>query len=368
MRILHLTVCKHLSQGQRNQLCYEQHVAGQLQPHEWTILAYALDDPQSPFEKKIPLLFKAHFMRKLYAWLILLQEHRKYDVVLMRHMTYDPFLLIFGWLVPNRVTVHHSKEIEELLVSKGYLVGKAASFLEKISGWANARQVKGLLGVTGEIARYEARTHKAPCPTGIYPNGIDLGQVDLLDDHRSSQEMHIAFVSGKFAPWHGLDRLLQAFDQESPDLPLTVHLIGRLSQAQKDAAQKLDTANVTIICHGYMALRDYRDILSICDVGLDSLALDRKGLSEAAALKVREYLAQGLPVYSAFHDTAISQGLPYFRKGSVRLRNIIGFAREMKRVSRAEIRESSARYIQKSTMMHAVCDWLEREVLASKDT
>jgi hypothetical protein len=41
------------------------------------------------------------------------------------------------------------------------------------------------------------------------------------------------------------------------------------------------------------------------DVGISTLALHRKNMNEACPMKVRQYLAQGLPVLAASYDTDI---------------------------------------------------------------
>ena len=112
-----------------------------------------------------------------------------------------------------------------------------------------------------------------------------------------------------------------------------------------------------------MAYDDYRRKLACCDIGIDALSLDLKGLSEATTLKVREYLALGLPVYSGFNDSALPQDFPYFRKGPVEMDSIISYARMMKSEPRYRVREASAMFIQKYDKMLELVDWLQSEVL-----
>lgn len=73
----------------------------------------------------------------------------------MRHMTFDPFALIFAPLIPNRVSIHHAKEIEELRLIRQGWKGRLASVVEKFCGKFSVCKAKMILGVTNEIAEYE---------------------------------------------------------------------------------------------------------------------------------------------------------------------------------------------------------------------
>ena len=55
----------------------------------------------------------------------------------------------------------------------------------------------------------------------------------------------------------------------------------------------------------------YEAILASSDVALGTLALHRKGMSEAAPLKVREYLLRGIPVVIGYDDPDLADR-PWF--------------------------------------------------------
>jgi len=48
-----------------------------------------------------------------------------------------------------------------------------------------------------------------------------------------------------------------------------------------------------------------------CSVGLSCFAFERKGLTQGSTLKVREYLACGLPAALGHHDPAFPEAFPY---------------------------------------------------------
>jgi hypothetical protein len=51
--------------------------------------------------------------------------------------------------------------------------------------------------------------------------------------------------------------------------------------------------------------------MAAADVAIGPLALHRKGLTEASALKVAEYLAYGIPVILANAEAAFPDGAPF---------------------------------------------------------
>ena len=363
MKILHVTSVRELSQGQRKQLDYECGASSHLEGADWTCVALHSGKPLLSFERQIPVAFRKLFLKNLFTWLFLIRESRKYDYILCRHMAFDPFVFVFGWFVPNRVTIHHAKETQELKLVRKDWRGKAASLLERVCGWGSSRQVCGILGVTSEIARYEYDLYKARCPIGVYPNGIEIDGVDILSDQRV-EDVNIAFLCGVFSPWQGLDRLVTAFRASrggDGGRSVTVHLIGAIDRPMTRLVDAWNREHQCFFMYGSMNQAEYRSILAKCDFGLDSLAIDRKQLSEGASLKVREYLAFGLPVFSVHGDAGIPRGHLYYRQGRLDIEEMIDFALSMKTVSRQEVRRASAKYISKKRVMEGVCVWL-REI------
>jgi len=358
MKIVHLSIGRDLSGGIAKQLYFESLGAEGLEGAIWHTISVHDGKLVYPFERKTPLPFRALFLRNLYGWILALRLSRNYDIVIMRHITFDPFVFFFAPLIRNRVTVHHAKEIQELLLIREGWKGKAASILERVSGGVSARRVKMILGVTQEIADYERRVHKSNRPIGLYPNGIDANAVPELPDSRGKNEIHAAFVCSVFSPWHGLDKLINAADSTidgENELPLTIHLIGQLTNEQIARLGETPGRRRIFRRHGVMVDAEYREILARCDFGITSLALERKDLTEASTLKVREMLAMGLPVYSGHHDPALHPDMPFVKiTDCVNLKEMVDFAISVKKLSRADTRELALPYIEKKEAMRRV--------------
>ena len=75
--------------------------------------------------------------------------------------------------------------------------------------------------------------------------------------------------------------------------------------------------------------------------------MHRAKVREGSTLKVREMLGMGLPVYSGHIDTALPKNFPFYLKGTIKIEEILKFARDAAPFSRNEIRNKSLPYIDK---------------------
>lgn len=363
LRIIHLTVLRNLSFGQEKQLLWEIEAAKNLDTAHWDTLVFHDGLSSAPFIKRVPLLFRFIFLRNLYAWLVVLKLSRYYDFILMRHITFDPFSFIFAPLIKNRISIHHAKDVEALRIIRKGWKGWAASVFELYSGRYTVRHARAILGVTYEIAQYQIKQSMMQKSVGIYPNGININQVNILGDVRIDNEIHICFICGKFTEWQGLDKLIKAVDACKVDdltVPVYIHLIGQLSDLQFTTLQAAELRRKIFRSYGLLSEAEYRPILEQCDFGFDSLAIEREGLREACSLKVREMLALGLAVYSNHDDAALDRSAPFIKvTGQVDIIEMISFGLSCKNISRTLVRNNSQKLIDKLSMMKMVVDFIE---------
>jgi glycosyltransferase involved in cell wall biosynthesis len=362
LRIVHLTVCRDLPSSIRKQIKWEHSASRRLKDVEWFSLVVHGGIAVEPFEKRIPPLFRPMFLRNLYGWLIAQRLSRTHDLLLLRHMPFDPFALIFAPLIRNRVSVHHSREWLELPLIRSGIVGRLAGSLEMLTGFVSVRCARGVMGVTNEIAHFQVNCRSPGKPAGLYANGIDLSDVQEALDLRDASFVKIVFMSNTFSEWHGLDRLVDAV-RDIPVIPtlLSIEIIGNLSEPLKKQISALGSRAKIFRIHGFLDTEAYQNLLAAADVGLGSLAMDRQNLYEGSTLKVREMLAMGLPVYSGHVDTSLPPEFPFYHKASVvDIEALVGFARAMKSYSRSEIRAAAAPFIDKASTMQVAVDWLNK--------
>lgn len=157
-------------------------------------------------------------------------------------------------------------------------------------------EVAGFVFVTRELAQnpYYA---SLPAKKKVIANGIDLESLPVLPPARNQAPV-LAFL-GQPAPWHGVDKILKLAALR-PDW--TFHLMGLNPEPGMPP---------NVRAHGMMAREAYLPLLAQSDVAIGTLALHRNKMNEASPLKVREYLALGLPVVIGYKDTDFPEGAPF---------------------------------------------------------
>lgn len=146
----------------------------------------------------------------------------------------------------------------------------------------------GFAFVTEELAQLTSfgQRDKRRC---IVTNGIDLDDATPLPPAANTRP-RLVFLGGTADSWHGVDKMIR--------------LAAMLPEFDFDLIGCTDIgptpANVRV--HSFLERTAYEKMLATADVAIGTLALHRKSMSEAAPLKVREYLSRGIPVIVAYDD------------------------------------------------------------------
>ncbi|MDW8372856.1 MAG: hypothetical protein RMM29_04295 [Planctomycetota bacterium] len=101
--------------------------------------------------------------------------------------------------------------------------------------------------------------------------------------------------------WNGIDVVLQ-LAHALPEFGFD--LVGFVRPAGAPASPQVQW-------HGWLEPAQYRALLAQASVGIGTLALWRKRMRQACPLKVREYLAHGLPVIIGYDDPDLPPGVDY---------------------------------------------------------
>lgn len=152
------------------------------------------------------------------------------------------------------------------------------------------KHARGIVCVTQELTNMLARYG---LPTAAIGNGIDLKSYEVKAPP-SNPEPHLVFVGSPGQPWHGIDLLL-TLARHRPGWAFDV--VGYSSSDMNAGIPQ----NVRM--HGYLGRESYQLIMDQADIGIGSLALYRNDMYEGSSLKVREYLAQGIPIIIGCRDT-----------------------------------------------------------------
>jgi len=347
-RVIHLTVVRYLFNGLRKQLEDEDKASLALSTLKWQTIAYHDLEPRNTFEKQIPKIFRLILLRQIYSWFIVVRLSRRCDVLMVRYIPFDLVSIFVAPFIRNLVSVHHSKETVELRLVRSDWRGRAAAWLEAAVAPISSRFKAGIVAVTPEILAYQRERYpKKNVWSGLYSNGIDMGRYVALPDRRNPNVINAAFVCSQFSSWHGLDRLLESLDKTC-EHHLAVNLIGIVPEDLVAQIDRNPHLKRIIRVHGPLSYRDYEDTLAGCDVGIGSLAMDRGGLREGSTLKVREYLALGLPVYATHSDPSFPATFPYLlQDDEIDIARLVGFAWNNKKSTRADVRAAARTHIEK---------------------
>lgn len=305
MRFLHAAALLRPPSGIINQMRWEHEAANEL-GIDWSVKLYCPQgwiEPEEfieaspkvkagdPAKGKPTDWFR--FRYGYYQWLM--SQEDNYDAFVLRYYVHDPFQLLFARRCSKPVYfVHHTLEVPELRLP-GTWLAKMRARLDDLIAVPTLRAAAGVIGVTQEIVDYEvARAGISNAKTFVYPNGIKFNEEPVAD--RRGQIPELLFVAGRFAPWHGLDLLLDSI--EKSDAEFKLHLVGNVHEPDLRRAKK----DSRIVVHGRLPSTEIRRIAETCWIGLSSFGLHRKNMKEACTLKVREYLMMGLPVYAGHRD------------------------------------------------------------------
>ena len=293
----------------------------------------------TPKSSKLSILFliaSLHFRIAL--------KSRSNSIFLLRYNPLDPFLVLTSFFLRDRLhIVFHSLASEE----KNYnpflsLFQKAVlNFSLLFSGRPVALTNEIGINYTGSVSKFV-----------LFSNSYDLSATDVINHLTiSSQSAHqyaslsssppqIIFVASRFSQWQGLDIILRAACSTTYDFVL--HIVGDID------GESLNDSRV--IFHHALSLQDLESLYGKVHLGLSCFALQRKGMSEACPLKVREYLAYGIPVYSG-HKDCFPHSFPFYRYGKADFVSILSYIEQVKCFSRSYIAESARPYIDTSILL-----------------
>ena len=165
--------------------------------------------------------------------------------------------------------------------------------------------VRAFVSVTHELAERFSTFRK---PTEVIGNGIDLSAFAPapLPDPRAPTRLF--FVGTPQTPWHGLERLTELASL-FPEIGIDV--VGD-TEASWRALSGAPPPPPSVTFHGILPRSTYEPLLHRATAAIGTLGLFQKKMDEACPLKVREYLAAGVPVLGGYRDTDVPQGADFF--------------------------------------------------------
>lgn len=218
------------------------------------------------------------FLKKVINW--------QPDAVYLRHITLYPGMLNLMNKIPTVLEVqtndiHEYRSIMPAYRYYYYLFNRNRLF----------KNVSGIVSVTNEINNGLRKFKKKSV---VISNGIDLSRFQKRYSYIPCDIIRAAFIGSPNQKWHGIDKihcLAGIFKDWRFDI---------IGTEKKEVSEEHFS---NLIYHGRLERIDYNEILVNADVVFGTLALHRNDMNEACPLKVREYLAYGIPTIIGYFDT-----------------------------------------------------------------
>ena len=250
-----------------------------------------VDTPITARSATVAIRKRLQTMRRLAASVFRWQP----DLIYLRYTVYYPALKALVSRIPAAFEINTDDlgEYRILLPPYKYLY-------HRLTRGALLKRARGMVFIAGELATtsHYARYGR---PALVLGNAIDLSQHCPLPVPNQSRR-RLVFVGAPGCPWHGVDKIV-TLARSCPDWDFDV--VG-----DSEAGTVGDLPG-NLRFHGYLERVRYEQILARADVALGTLALHRKGMSENSPLKVREYLAFGIPTIIAYRDTDFLDGCDF---------------------------------------------------------
>lgn len=317
---------------------------------DWTVRSFGTFSNDSEIFVKHPGKFKCllSFRMNYYNWLNKEVKERAYKTILLRYQPYDigQFFFILRNRKKTRIyLVLHTLVIREL-ISDRKISSYAKAFFEILVAPFSFYFAHGLISVTKEIGDKEQKRSLVfrSLKKILYPNGILYSEIGMhVEDHRKGNTPELLFIASSFAPWHGLDLLLSSVKNSKSDFVL--HLVGNVPDEFSN-----NLKDKRIVQHGLVSPLKIKELTTVAWVGLSSFAHYRLNMKQASTLKVREYLAYGLPVYATYEES-FPADFPYFKNDECDIEKIISYAHLMRIESREKISRLSKSFIDKAILL-----------------
>jgi glycosyltransferase involved in cell wall biosynthesis len=146
-------------------------------------------------------------------------------------------------------------------------------------------------------------------------NSINIDDnIPFVNTSFNKTELNLIGV-GQIAKWHGYDRILYALNETKKEklsykISFTIVGDGEELENLKKLTEKLKLEK-EVKFTGFLVGEDLDKEFENKHIGVSSLGLFRKNLSEASDLKTREYLARGLSVITSGEDPDLEESLPF---------------------------------------------------------
>ena len=215
------------------------------------------------------------------------------DLVYRRFAIWEFFELISIVLKPTVIEINTN--------NKEYYKNKSSFFwlIYWLQNIFISKYIVGACSVTEELK--ELQSLKIKSKTRVFTNSIKIDSKSaepVIYTRETAMQSSFVFLASDAFKWNGVN-LLFALAKSFPKF--NFHIVGLKGRD-----------NQNVYWHNPMYDQDLISFLRTMDFGISTLAIDSLNLKQAAPLKSRTYLANGLPTIGAYEDSAFDKSDDFF--------------------------------------------------------
>jgi len=231
------------------------------------------------FGTAIKLLYHSYFLYALF-------QKVEFDLIYMRYRMYMPFFSKVTKKYKVVMEINSDDKLEYLLHSK------VTNIYNRLTRDFLLKDIDAFISVSNELKEKFDYLDK---PIEVIANGINSKEYEVKSN--VNRVPILVFIGTPNQSWHGLDKILEMAKYFKE---YQFYIIG---------TEGKETKNIKYF--GYLTQKESTKIINQSDVGIGTLSLYKKGLTEASPLKTRQYLACGLPLIYAYKDTDLGSDVEF---------------------------------------------------------
>ena len=273
-------------------------------------------------------LFKTYRNLSRFTIKLLRDLKKNPDIVYLRNYPMDYYFIVRYLKKMNIPYVCELNFImlNEYLARKRYLRGYIYNYFQA----KTLSESVGWLPVTHEIAKWAENISREKKPWELANNGYEQDELVITKNRKLirsdlgvSINKAVMIMIGCEQVWHGTDRAVKMLSKIKTDSELW--LVG-VSESIKNDINKIILKyklSKRVKIFPWLKKDKLANLTAAADLGIGPLAVDRAKITEGQALKVRTYIALGLPVLLNYSDSKLKNNLPFVRYVSSTNYNIL---------------------------------------------
>lgn len=150
-------------------------------------------------------------------------------------------------------------------------------------------------------------------------NGICLDLIPLRNPKVNCNEIHCLALAS-MSRWQGYDRFIEGlheYKKRGGRENIILHLVGDEGDGSLEEWIRLSSfyhLDKSVVYEGPLYGEKLNSLVDTCDIGVATLAGYRKEMGISSTLKIRDFMARGLPFIHAVEDSALNGNLNFVMK------------------------------------------------------